>query len=938
MQMLIYRIKSECEGINMRREFLHNFFNPRINDALQRFRDVISKIQATSLEDYDFIVERTDRFYARKYSRMQQQLATTIQSSQEAHIMQETELKRQIQNGQEYAEQLQREITESEAKFSALCDSLKQEMETRIKEIKVNGRKEIEEYDNECEERNQRLESDSREYCRRLAEGHELMMARIKSETPQNAETPDDKKTQYLEKIKMLKNELFEARVAAKSLKNEFSASLKTKRQKLVQMEEESRKVTKIADDDVAAMEDKLNRCDERNKQIIQQLLNERAAKNAQYEAEICQKQSELDQLLAFQKLEYDRAKESANSEGLKNQAQTGQLEKSLSDNRQVILLSFERKEHEIEARLKELQSLLDSWCGDSQRVVLEQALDNTKKHNHSCREAALVEFKARIQKLEKEHEAQRKVFEDTMNSTKWKMDTDFERQNEELLNLEREKEEIMLSHASLLAQLAKDWDDEIEGEQARLDRLLKEKEDELNDEIKKLMKDRDDVLNERQLAHQRQCIDFKMKLQRENQEYLCSLERQGFSLAERNAIQEEYQRKFVELQENMETDTPCNQDRSIFLNMESAFNDLKRELADRKESIKTQRNMLNYEWRKAEKNENDRHSRKSVRRPQSRARDQVKQSLLMQLRTLREDTTEEENLRHQLQDLRGNALEREVGSKVRTASVTLGLDEDAKKLETELEELGEKSRREISDREKALRNELENSQRELRQRKADLDEQIEAISCSKKMYENLFNKEMDDLNKKLRELRGEFSESQKSLQMKHSVKLNNMMEIHGRNSSTLSKKCEEQRRLNDRNHAAMGEKLKARDKECADKLSAFDKKAQTELEKLRADRQVRMDLLAEMILNLEEKLNRAKAEPRFNPKVGRPEEIEAIERLQFTLHMKKIQLANAIRDLSQYRVMYVEQEDQINRKFSGPPDVGVMQVLQSRQPNPAIA
>ena len=936
LQMLIYRMKAELEGIELRREFLHNFFNPRLHAALQRFRDVVAKMQVTALQDYDFIVERTDRFYERKYKRLKQQMTATVQGSQEQHISKETEMNEAIRSGEAYVAQLEKEIAEAQEQFEAACDARKREMAERVEQIRVNGKREIDEYERECEERNRRLESDSCEYCRKLAEAHELTMERMKKEMPQNAVVAGDERCCYVEKVASLRNEVFECNVTVKAMKREFAEMMKRQKEKVWQMQSDSNKMNEIADADIAAMRDRLRSCDERNQQVLQQLLNEMKAKLAQHEAEKCQKESEYDQLMAFLKMEYERAKESMNSEGMKNQAQMGQLEKSLYDNRNVVMLSFERKQKAMEERLKELQDMRKSWHGDSQTSVLAQALENTRKHNEGCRENLLNDFQRKLEKLKNEHDAARKVLVDNMNSMKGQMSSDLELQNQELLKMEKEKEEMAVAHAALLAQMAKDFDDEIDAARMNYERLLKETEDDLNDEMKKLLKERADILDQRKLVHQRQSAELRLKLQQQNQEHLDALEREGYSLTERNQIQAEYQKKFVELQDSMGGDTPFTLDKSIFVNMESAFNDLKRELADRKESIKSQRFKIVYDWKKEEQSEHDRHGRKVVVRPQSRARDQVKQSLMVRLRAVRDDTREEDSLRRQLEDLQGHTLEYEVSSKVKMASLTMGFDEDMNKLVREFDELQDKSQREISEREQELRSELENLQNELNQRTNELNQQIEKISCSKKMYENLFVKESNDLNNKLRELMDEFTESQKSIQMKHAVKKNNAMEIFNRNSSTLSRKCDEQKKLNQKDHDSMVEKHTRREQEFEDRLQRYTDKATSDIEKLKSDHQVRLDLLDEMITNLQEKLNRIKSEPRWNPKVGRPEEIEMIERLQFTLHMKKIQLGNAIKDLSQYRVMYVEQEDQINKKFTTP-DVGVMQVLQSRQPNLAI-
>jgi hypothetical protein len=74
-----------------------------------------------------------------------------------------------------------------------------------------------------------------------------------------------------------------------------------------------------------------------------------------------------------------------------------------------------------------------------------------------------------------------------------------------------------------------------------------------------------------------------------------------------------------------------------------------------------------------------------------------------------------------------------------------------------------------------------------------------------------------------------------------------------------------------------------------------------------RQDVQAGLDILTERIERLIQQHVCMKRNWQFNPKVGRPQEIEMIERLQFILHTKKIQHGTVLKEIAHCKVMLSE-------------------------------
>ena len=913
LQMLIYHWKVECERIDFQRELLHDFFNPRINNAIEKFREHMGKIQAMSLKDYDFIVERTRLFYEHKCKRLDREIRTASEQMEAYRTSKNTEVEQLISETNSIISEIQKQLDDSESTFAQLCEDAMQSLKRNTDLARQKNQKEIEDCEREYQERIRREERDSEERCRKLAKEHKQNMNDVTDSFHTMMKDPFDR-----QKIASLRNNKLKEQL--NTLVEAFKEMINRQKQEFTKIYDDLIQDEKAGSHDAESLQEKLRQVDERYTGVIEQLLEEQRARKSQHEAEILNEQCRLDTLKNSFKADLENAERSVEAAVHEGEAKLRELEQKLSE---------EKRQRELkiadEQRVEE-ERITGAASNTTENQCLIGNLDSLKLENQKKQTLCLEKFLSQKKMAIEANEAEKKSVRDKHDLIQAKTTDAIETHTKELESLKPAKEAMGMEHRQALSICDQEEAQEVEALKTIFTQSMNEIEQKQVEELSNLEKLRCDLILAKKTTHEKECEQFRENLAQKQQRELDSIK---LSETELRDIEDEYKHKHVELEAALEMyDNSTPED--LVTKMEEIINQLNKDLRDRETEIASQRTTIIDEWQQSLVAENDRHEQHLSLHGQVQNRDSEIQALQQQIECVKNArTAEEESLTTELTSLSQSP------QVIPPGALDTDLDNETKELREILCDEQRKATATIRAKEAQFTEEIGKVAALVQKKSREWNDQREAIIREQDVSNESFRKEASILNQKIQAILNEANSRYSAIQIQGEAAINASSEQHRKATLSLTRKCDSQRDANSVGLSLFEEKLDVLANSSSEKIEALADEFAKTLEKLRAEKVVRLELLEERLKYAEERCQRIKKELQYNPKVGRPQDIESIERLQFILHTKKSQFSNMVKELSQCKILYVQQEKRCDVKL---PDVSGRMSFHQKHRNPAMA
>jgi hypothetical protein len=653
---------------------------------------------------------------------------------------------------------------------------------------------------------------------------------------------------------------------------------------------------------------------DERNQCVRQQLLCEMEAKRHQHASEIAKANAELQRIRSDFERKRTQMSESAQSGNERAGATLEQLRISLRDNRASLEISVANHQKEKLSKIEQIKCSLKNQAAKSDLTQLEHELERR-------RSSGADEFRKLSEMHSTEIQSRKKMYEEQIRAKKADLanllgsrSATIASQNAILEHLKCDRDQLRHSHASESTDLSNSCDGEIAALAESQKREIEQIEADYAQSLQKASEE-----NQRQIAavqsnHLSIAAQLRTKLSTTYTETMKKIADSDDSMSY-NAMKQKYQKEFDDLQKLLGTEVPFVP--GDFRSLTSIHNNLSKEFEDRKSRVNNQRSLTLYDWSRAVENENERAARAAIPRSSSRARDQVKQSLTVQISDCIASTKQKEcELLAALDALRPT----------RVPEFAAGDDFDPKELRNEFENLIASSNKSVQSLLDVKNGEISAARAEFERENRDYATQMSKNEDFIQMEVNFYARTRSELDKVLRDNQDQNASEIATIDSGFRGQVGELKCSHGNCVRQYTQKCEDQRYSSKRARDSFEIDSRGNEALYARKLTEYEELCKGNLAKLAEEKQARIDLLEEKLSNLANALLKLKRGGQFNPKVGRPEEIEMIERLQAMLHTKKIQFGNAVKDLCQYKHMYIDQEKQINTNFAGMPDIGLLQ------------
>ncbi|OHS97249.1 hypothetical protein TRFO_09494 [Tritrichomonas foetus] len=936
LQRIIYDLSSKSDNYDFQRKFLHDYFNPRIDNAINTYRDHISKMQKTSYDDYDFIVDRTDRFYQRKIRNLNKSHTEEIQKMQDETTNIVDELDQEKMTALETIKKLSYQIDSMNKQFNKMVDDIQNSLKVCIENTRMKGEKELKEEIEKTTLRDQKFIEDSEKHCQDLADEHKLMIEKIK-----NGYNPPTINIQtIISKTREIKRDINDGKRNVISMMSYLSDQMKQHKNNVKQLVQQMKDMRHNDYDKINELQNKMRHELKEQDAIISALKTKLNDLRKQQIEEIEKQNNLLSSLKTELDEEFENKKKNLNANNLNFESQIAVLKKSFDDKKKVILLTFGKRKKEIQMRIDEIMTQIE----EEEKKFETQKKEFVSQLSWSLQQSYKTEVRSFQMVFMKNKETMKKEYEDQIKKLKEKILNSKNSDEKAVANAENEftelnsqKEKMIENHQIFICEFDNNEYEEI-----------KKIENEKNEKIEILHQQIDSMLSKEKEDNYTRIEQIKAENERKKQQLLKDKNNQynnemdiikskGFSRDEYLKMEQKYQNEYQRLIEDSQNMTPFIVNEDMFTYMTHVITDLENELEDHKIMVSSQSRLISHDYQDKIDQENLRFNNLQNRRAPSRARNQVIQSLKTQISNT---IKEKEDKIYQLQIILAGFTS--INSPSKKRNNTIKDEEDNIEYKNQINELHnllndimiqqrmsiEKIKNEIMDE----KNEIESEHSRLIK---NIQTKICAVKESLKQQNSFFEEKNRQLNNTLQMNKMIYTKTYEETKRNGKCEAERMKAEFIEKEHLLKKKCSEQAFQNSRNN----DSYKAKEQEEYQKHTKSLNDHEDQMKRFIISQRKKVDDLKREIKHRMDDMQVKKGiiVRKAGERPSRSCDLERIERLEQQLSIKTNQLRNSIQDMSEYRTLYVAQEKVINQHFGGMPDVGILQMNQ-RRPNISVA
>lgn len=905
LNRIIYELKSASDNFLFQKEFLNNFFNPRIDNALNSYRDHINNMQKVALEDYDFITERTDRFYQKKYQNLLKSYSNEIDILRSESISAVTKLDNEKQNAIQASSQLKSQILKFESDSQKEIDTYLQKFKSTVSKIEKDGEIKLKTEIENFKSKEQKFITESEKKQKKMTEDHFLLMEMIKSGYNQ----PKLNIQFFKSKIKEIKKCICSYKNNLKSLQTYALQQISVNKNKINQLIKEIIALLQKNKNDQNSIQKVIDSLNHEFNEIIRQLKINFDSIKQNYKIEIDQKMNELSKLkIQFQK-ELDDLKNGLSQNDFDDEIQISVLQKSLKESLKSLMDSFEKERCNSIQKVEELQNQIDSLINQHEETIKRlknQLEDLIKKHKLEIIELQSF-FDAEIKETKKN-------YENEINEMIQKMSTDSNKDLESeadaratIENLEHEKEQLFEIHQHQISEfdvnsseifnaIQKETTEKVEKLRGQIDSMLNGYEKSLNNQINETISD-----------NQKKKEELLKNIQNQYENEMNLIRQSGYSKSEYDRLLKMFQDEHLRLLEQSKQMVPFVVSNDMFANMTLVINDLEKELQDHIIMVSSRKRCLNLEWQQKYDQINKKMENFQQKHQNCRARNQIIQSIKNQIsKTIK---TKEEKVQELNQILNCNTTK---STKIETFE---NEDDEIIHLKDELNVAIQNSDQSISEA-------IKISEKKKKEISNNFSIQIKLINEQIRNVVQLIQKQNLSFENQVNELNRLFDINKMNYKKSYEESVNyflNVFDNMKRNfletEHLLRTKLKEQTFENSRNF----DFYRSTENEEHKKLTkTLNEKDEQNNEYLSSRKKIKDDLIIKIneLRSKKDFLVRKSADPSHS-------ENDRTEKLENHLKMITNQLNIALQDLVEYKNLYISQEKKINQNFNGMPEIG---------------
>lgn len=914
LHRIIFELQSTSEHLKFQKEFICDFFNPRIDNAINAYREHMSKMQKVALEDYDFIIDRTDRFYQRKYQNLLKSYSEEVDSLRNSSITAVNELDNEKQNALQLLSQFrnkiiifekdsQKEIEGRLNKFKFLVEKTKEEGEIKFKTEMSN-----------LQLREQKFISESEQKHKKMMEDHLLLIELIKS----GFIPPKLNISTIKSKIKDIKKCISGYKSNLQSLQSYALKQISVNRNKINQLIKDLILLMMKNQDEQISIQKVLDSQNAEFGKIIQQLKQNFDLIKQQYLLEIEQKLNELNSLKIQLQKEYDSKKNGLSQNDLNDEMQLSNLKKALDEELQSIMSSFENERKKMIQKVEDLQKQIELFIVQSEELINQ--LKNQLAELIEAHKSEIDDYKSTFNR---EKEELLKYFEKELRETieQFKKSTDENTESEAQLKLtikelENEKENLKTIHEQQMSEFDDKTAQELNDIQNETNEKVSTLENQLESMLEDYSKSLDNEILETIKDNEKKKSELIQNLTNQYESEMTMIRESGYSKAAYEQLLKKYQDEHLKLVEQLKQMVPFVITDDMFANMLLVINDLEKELQDHMIIASSQKRCINLEGEKKYDDLQKKITNLQQKTQNSRARNQTIQSIKIHIaRTIK---TKEETL----SQLNNEYSQLFVSNRIRTRYNFN--DDEINKLNDKLSEVIKDSENSISEQLSLTEQKKKSLCDEFSSQIQILNDEIKNVVSLTQQQNSFYQDKMNELNNTSNINKMNYNQSYENSVNYYLNVFDNMKRNFLESEHVLRLQIKDQSFQNSRNH----------DSYRSNELEEHRKhiKSLNETEEQNNEYLLNKQKIKDDMLN---KINDFQSRKgivvrKANDVQPQSPEKDKIEKLEHQLKVITNKLNVSLQDLIECKNIYMNQEKKINQGFKGNQETGSIKLKQN--------
>ncbi|OHT05085.1 hypothetical protein TRFO_06090 [Tritrichomonas foetus] len=810
--------------------------------------------------------------------------------------------------------------------FMKNIEATKADLADRINQAKQKYQAERNNHFVEAEKRMQQCRHDSEEKIRKLKEEHAQKLAQLRSEGKISVKIDNSKIEAGIERMRAAAALLIGHKNKLIGLKETTAKCLKDNKSKIDKEIQEIMKIKKENDELLSKMDQQIDEIERPNKEMLEQLIQQQKDQKINFSNEYQKKFDDFEKLKEELFKEYENLK-LLNKDSL---SKLNALFSDLTKQHETEIGNLTKKHADIQAMLEENQKKLKKEISKAKKQHKKAKLDITnelnelkKKHEVEKDELGHILFQERTTKLSEYDNAIKKMKSDISAA----MGDDKKKEmkaRDELESLEDNKTNLIANHQTEMKKIEGDEEDELE----KLKKEFENKRNQLNSQISSSLEDLErenhDKINNAKSLNMNKKEDFINKLNSLNSEELSKIKQNGFSKDEFNSLEKKFQDDLNHLQKELNLIQPPKlEDNEKYRSLTKLIDDLEKELGLHTKNNQNEQDSLMKNWQSQEDSENERH--KQVLRPTSsgRNRDQAKIALMKKLEDMRKLKEEEisrlsklledliQSHTKEMENLEKEKIEAQQQEKIDRLQDQLENEEiDSKR---RIDSLLESFKLKLNSKNKEIEEKTNRFNTEINNSKSKIDEIVAQFESTKNelnsQIDSILQKSQNNLDSEARK----FEKDQNGMINDHNLQTHNL----GQEIDSFKHNIPLQKQKNEK-------QLQENSSQRQNEIDEYVRKVKKEIEDIKVHWKGMEEFFEERIAVLINERN--KWINMFETRPSRQCDIEQIEYLSNHLKMIQSQLTLALKDYTQFKAIYVEQDKKYNAMFGKNPKVGILQ------------
>lgn len=906
--------------------YLHQKYNPEIDQVIQQACNYRQKLSLSLDKDKEEIFNNYKNQYKDKYDGLVTDLASVIEKANSLHTEKIENIEKETETLKSLLKSLTENSKEKQKSFLKNIEVFKSDLSDRMNQMREKYKAERDAHSAEAEKRIREYKKESEERLKQLQSDHNEQMIILRKDKKTDASIDCSKIKPGLQRlhdaIQIImghKNKLLQMQQTIKKNIQNTKNQIDSEIQLILKISKENKEL-------LLKMDEQVEEIERPNKEMLEQLKQSQKDQLIQFAKLEEQKKNEFLELCARLKQEYADTK-MKNKEALSQfNAIFGDLQKQQQEELEKLKAQYLQFEKEMEANQSKIQAEIKQNKSQYKKLKaqINSELDELrKKHEVEKSDIGHVLYQERDSEITK-HQNDIKLLKEKINAALGDDARKGLEVQESLNSLKNQKLQIIQSHEDEMNRFQSQEEDEFEQLKSSFNNKMNELQNQITNSIDQLARENDTQIQNTIESNNKIKNEMIKKYQIINENEINDIKKAGYSKDEYKKLEAYYIDLDKQLQDELnKIQPPKLEDNDFYKNLMKTINELTKDVDVHTKNNQNEKNSILKKYTEDEEAENKRHNEAIRPTSSGRNRDQAKIGMMKQIDDMRKlknaeiakyNKILEELIQKHMQEM--SELENEKNKAMQKEKID-GLNSDLIQTTKECEKRIQDHTNHFDSICNEKNIEIEKTTIHYIQEATNHHSRIDQMTAE---FEALKNELLKQINSIQKQSENDINDCNKTLEKNvfnssnaHSMSVHKMTQ----DINSLKTSIPLQREKNEK-------EIKDNSSQRQNEIDEYARSRKLEISDIKNKWKGMEEFFEERISVLSSE--REKFKKLFEQRPSRECDIETIALMSEHLKMITNQLNISLKDYTQYKQMYVQQEKKYNAMFGKNPKVGTLQ------------